>query len=373
MASGTPRRPTRLTPPPGAALLAEATRALGGTLDLDRLMARLTELVRANLVAHMTTPVRYLDLVERIAAERPTVLVEVGPQQTLTRLHQRILGQRGECIASDNPKRPGTEQLLAVQALLECVGALPLPAAGGSRPASTQTTKKESTMIHEIVEFDATAKRRDKMRAGGKVQPAAPAAAKPPTEQAAAPAPPAAAPPAAAALPLQPAPVSAIPASGLALNPPVMAEKPASKLAGADLERRDGDLGAVDPHVAVADELARLRARGGEAEAVDGVVEAHLEQHQEVLAGDPLAPVGLLEVAAELALEHAVDALDLLLLAELQAVAQRAAGAPAAVLAGRVAAALDRALLLEAAVALEEELHPLAPAQPADGTRVSCH
>ena len=51
MASGTPRRPTRLTAPPGAALLAEATRALGGTLDLDRLMARLTELVRANLVA----------------------------------------------------------------------------------------------------------------------------------------------------------------------------------------------------------------------------------------------------------------------------------------------------------------------------------
>jgi signal transduction histidine kinase/CheY-like chemotaxis protein len=49
--SGTPRRPPRLTPPPGAALLVEATRALGGTLDLDRLMGRLTELVRANLVA----------------------------------------------------------------------------------------------------------------------------------------------------------------------------------------------------------------------------------------------------------------------------------------------------------------------------------
>src|SRR6185436_3949527 len=34
---------------PGAALLAEATRALGGTLDLTRLLERLNELTRANI------------------------------------------------------------------------------------------------------------------------------------------------------------------------------------------------------------------------------------------------------------------------------------------------------------------------------------
>ena len=61
-------------------------------------------------------------------------------------------------------------------------------------------------------------------------------------------------------------------------------------------------------------------------EAVDDVVEPPLEHHQQVLAGDALAAVGLLEVEAELALEHAVDALDLLLLAQLQAVAQRRGG-----------------------------------------------
>src|SRR3982750_2206373 len=68
---------------------------------------------------------------------------------------------------------------------------------------------------------------------------------------------------------------------------------------------------------------ARGGAGGGEAEAVDHVVQPPLELHQEVLAGDPLAAVGLDEIVAELRLEHSVDALDLLLLAELQAVAER--------------------------------------------------
>ena len=50
MASGGPRRPARSAALPGFALLAEATRALG-TLDLGRLVNRLTELTRANLAA----------------------------------------------------------------------------------------------------------------------------------------------------------------------------------------------------------------------------------------------------------------------------------------------------------------------------------
>src|SRR5258708_11057851 len=44
-------------------------------------------------------------------------------------------------------------------------------------------------------------------------------------------------------------------------------------LAGLDLVGRDGDLASVDQHVAVADELPRLGAGGGAAEAVgDGVL-----------------------------------------------------------------------------------------------------
>ena len=50
------------------------------------------------------------------------------------------------------------------------------------------------------------------------------------------------------------------------------------------------DAPAVDVEVAVPDELARLRARRGEAEAVDDVVEARLEHPQQVLAGDAAVP-----------------------------------------------------------------------------------
>ena len=86
----------------------------------------------------------------------------------------------------------------------------------------------------------------------------------------------------------------------------------------------------------------------------------------------PVLRVGALEVEAELALEQAVDALDLLLLAKLHAVAEDL-GTAAAMLAGRVVAALDRALVLETAVALQKQLHALAPAEPANGIRVTSH
>ena len=70
---------------------------------------------------------------------------------------------------------------------------------------------------------------------------------------------------------------------------------------------------------------------------------------------------GLLVVAAELLLEHAVVAARLLLLAQLHAVLALFQ-APAAVLARRVGAALDAALVGQAALALEEQLLALAAA-----------
>ena len=127
------------------------------------------------------------------------------------------------------------------------------------------------------------------------------------------------------------------------------------------LVARDVHPPAVDVEVPVADELPRLRARGGEAEAVDDVVEARLEDAKQVLARDAGAARRLLVVGAELLLEQAVVAARLLLLAQLEQVLALL-DAAAAVLARRVAAALDRALLRQAALALEEELHSLAAA-----------
>ena len=69
------------------------------------------------------------------------------------------------------------------------------------------------------------------------------------------------------------------------------------------------------------DQLAGLGPRGRKPEPIDRVVQATLEQLEQRLTGDPAGALGLFEVAPELVLEHAVDALDPLLLAQLHAVA----------------------------------------------------
>src|SRR5215203_2746739 len=126
-----------------------------------------------------------------------------------------------------------------------------------------------------------------------------------------------------------------------------------------DLVAGDVDAAAVDREVAVTNELAGLRARGGEPEPVDDIVEARLEDSEQVLARDPTDAIRLLVVGAELVLEQAVIAARLLLLAQLEQILALL-DPPAAVLPRRIAAALDGALLGQAALALEEQLHPLA-------------
>ncbi len=87
--------------------------------------------VAANLTAQLVTPVRYVDLVRQITAEHNTVLVEVGPQQALTRLNQKILkGTDAATIACDNPKRPGVEQICCAPSLVGMLRRL-----GGQRAA----------------------------------------------------------------------------------------------------------------------------------------------------------------------------------------------------------------------------------------------
>src|SRR5262245_46154526 len=108
-------------------------------------------------------------------------------------------------------------------------------------------------------------------------------------------------------------------------------------------------------------QLPGLAPRSREAKPDEDVVEARLEQPQEVLAGDAVLARSLLVVGAELFLQHLVVAARLLLLAQLQAVLGLAQTA-AAMLAGRVGTPLDTALVGEAALALEEELLALAPA-----------
>ena len=103
---------------------------------------------------------------------------------------------------------------------------------------------------------------------------------------------------------------------------------------------------------------SRLGARRGEAEPVDDVVEAGLEQAQQVVAGDAALLVRLLVVGAELRLEEAVVAARLLLLPQLQQILALL-DAAATVLTRRIRAALDGAFLGQAALALQKELDAL--------------
>src|SRR6266508_154594 len=142
----------------------------------------------------------------------------------------------------------------------------------------------------------------------------------------------------------------------------------------ADLGQERGHAGLAPVHleVAVGHHLPRLATRGREAHAVHDVVQAKLQQPEQVLARHALLALRPLEVLAELALQHAVDPLGLLLLTQLHA-ERRQLAALQTVHAGRVVPPLDRAAVGEAAGALEEELHALAAAQPALGVAVSRH
>ena len=90
-------------------------------------------------------------------------------------------------------------------------------------------------------------------------------------------------------------------------------------IARLDLSRRNIGAAAVDRDMAVQHQLARLPARVGKPEPVHHVVEAHLEDTQQVLAGYAGLALGSHEVLVELALQDAVDIARLLLLFELQA------------------------------------------------------
>ncbi len=121
----------------------------------------------------------------------------------------------------------------------------------------------------------------------------------------------------------------------------------------------------------MAHQLARLGTRGREAHAVDDVVEAALEQLQQVLAGGARLAGRRLVVVAELALEHAVHAAQLLLLAQLQTVV----GQPLATLtldaAGRHG---ELALVFERLhAALQKQIRALATRELALGSYVTRH
>ncbi len=119
--------------------------------------------IRENLVAQLTAPVEYVDLIQKLSQSGVNVLVEVGPQQVLTRLHRRILGE-AVCAASDHPKRGSEQQLCRLLAQLECAGVTNGPTP--TRQPKPVAVNDSNPLREQFVSFDATTGRKARLRAG---------------------------------------------------------------------------------------------------------------------------------------------------------------------------------------------------------------
>lgn len=131
--------------------------------------------IRENLISQLTSPVRYVDLVRRLADDGVTIFIEAGPRQVLTRLNRRIFeGTNVSLVACDNPKRPGAGQLQHVVACLDCAGAAPRNLDRPDRVAvglthASPVDVNQSVAMGPIVHFDATARRREKKRRNAEI------------------------------------------------------------------------------------------------------------------------------------------------------------------------------------------------------------
>jgi len=121
----------------------------------------------------------------------------------------------------------------------------------------------------------------------------------------------------------------------------------------------------------VTHQLAGFRPGGGQAHAVNDIVEPALEQGEQVGTRVALAALGFSKVPTELALKHTVHALDLLLFTQLQSVIGRPCTRRAAMLAGL---GVELALVGERATCtLEKKVSPFASGQFGFGSGIACH
>ena len=114
--------------------------------------------IRDNLVTQMTQPVRYVHLIERLAHDGITMFFEVGSDQVLTKLHQKILpDQPVVLLAADDRKQGGLAKLLAVRACAEVWGLLddapaevaPAPSITEQKPEVKMPAVKVTSLVKE--------------------------------------------------------------------------------------------------------------------------------------------------------------------------------------------------------------------------------
>ncbi|MGN6133218.1 MAG: SDR family NAD(P)-dependent oxidoreductase [Aureliella sp.] len=136
--------------------------------------------MRQGLVAQLVTPLDFVQLVERLLSDGVGLMLEVGPQQVLTRLVRQIAGSRAMIVSTDHPKRDGLTQLACARACLEVMrrqphasapldATLPIAARSQSSAPLAQPSSPQPAPLH----FDATERRRERMRSAADAAPRA--------------------------------------------------------------------------------------------------------------------------------------------------------------------------------------------------------
>jgi malonyl CoA-acyl carrier protein transacylase/acyl carrier protein len=122
-----------------------------------------------NLVDQLIHPVDFMALCKRLKHDKIGLVLEVGPQQVLSRLVRQNLGDSVQVVATDHSKRGAQYQLLCAEANLELFG---------TRTRETRLVTVNSSEILSApakdafapIHFDATQARRDRMRTLGRSQ-----------------------------------------------------------------------------------------------------------------------------------------------------------------------------------------------------------
>lgn len=122
--------------------------------------------IRANLVAQLSEPVRYAQLVDRLANDDVLLLIEVGPKRTLTQFNRRILAEQAAiCVPTDSPTKSVAVQLMCIRAAAECMGREDRTGRSEAPQPIRAVRSPAPGTPKEVEHFDAMAKRRQRRRA----------------------------------------------------------------------------------------------------------------------------------------------------------------------------------------------------------------
>lgn len=128
-----------------------------------------------NLVDQLVHPVDFVALCQRLKHDKIGLILEVGPQQVLSRLVRQNLGDSVQVISTDHSKRGAQYQLLCAEANIELFSGL-------SQEKGLATAQRSNPIVSlprvpvASVHFDATQARRERMRNRGRLQSRTPSA-----------------------------------------------------------------------------------------------------------------------------------------------------------------------------------------------------